>query len=203
MRRTSRWFTLAALLAGSPLAAGAQASSPAAPGSRGFATAIGIGKGSASLVCAFCAGDGLGSFAGTLGATAPLRRGVRWGVEANWWLHGSGGVRRSIVGAAPLLQLYPSGGGRLFLKLGLGFGRFQASSDEEELRAESLVGLVGAGYELRLADHAIVPYWTLLRGSGGSMRLNGVLVPGAGGLSLLQYGVAIGSRQVPPAHPEP
>jgi len=192
MRRQTSWITLATLLAcASP---GAQAQDAPGPASRGLTAFVGAGKGSASLVCRFCASDGLGSFAGTLGVTNRFRRGMRLGGELHWWLQASGGVTRAVLGAMPTVQLYPSASGRFFIKAGLGVARFQASSDEEELRTESLVGLLGLGYELRILEHAVVPYLSWMSGSGGSMRLNGALVTNQGGVALLQYGLALAVR---------
>ena len=74
-------------------------------------------------------------------------------------------------------------------------GRFSASSDEEELRTTAISGVLGVGYEFRLSNrNVLVPYVSWLSGSGGDMRLNGALVTPFGGLSLLQYGLALSKR---------
>jgi hypothetical protein len=89
------------------------------------------------------------------------------------------------------MRLYPTSGA-FFLKLGLGVSRFAASSDEEELRTTAMSGVIGAGYEFRLSNRtALVPYVSWLSGQRGSMRLNGAQVTPFGGVSLLQYGLAL------------
>jgi hypothetical protein len=155
----------------------------------------GLGKGSAALVCGFCAGGGQGSYSGMLGAQRPLRRGTRLGLEIGWWMHASGGATRSVIGAVPVVHLIPSGDGPFFMKVGVGAARFIANSEDEELATTAPAGLLGLGYELRVSSrYAVVPYVTWLRGNGGDMRLNGALVTARGGLSLLQYGLAIAGR---------
>ena len=56
-------------------------------------------------------------------------------------------------------------------------------------------GILGAGYEVRLSGrNVLVPYVSLLSGSGGTMRLNGSQVTPLGGVSLIQYGIALSRR---------
>jgi hypothetical protein len=191
-----RPLTLAAALAGLllPVMLAAQGNAgPTAP--RGMTFTLGIGQGSASLVCGFCAGSGQGSVSGLLGVQRPFRRGARLGVEIDWWVHASGGATRTVLGAVPVVHLLPSAGGPFFIKIGVGVARFMASSDDEELATTAPTGLLGLGYEMRMSSqYALVPYVSWLRGQAGSMRLNGALVTSRGGLSLLQYGLAIASR---------
>ena len=156
---------------------------------------IGVSKGAAALTCAFCSDEGKGGLAGMVGVEKPFRRAIKLGFEADWWFHSGGGSSRSVLAAMPVFHLYLSPESRMFLKAGLGVGRFAASSEEEELRATALSGVVGVGYEFRLANRsALVPYVSWVRGTGGDMRLNGALVTPYGGLSLLQYGIALSKR---------
>ena len=125
----------------------------------------------------------------------PFRRAVRVGIEADWWMHSGGGTSRSVIAAIPVFHLFPKPPSPLFLKAGLGLGRFTASSDEEELRTTALSGVIGVGYEFRLATrNVLVPYVSMVSGTGGEMRLNGARVTPYGGLSLLQYGLAFSKR---------
>ena len=125
----------------------------------------------------------------------PLRRTMRLGLEADWWMHSGGGSTRSVLAAIPVIHFYKSVNSPLFFKAGLGIGRFSASSDEEELRTTALSGVVGAGYEFRLSNrNVLMPYVSWVSGAGGDMRLNGALVTPQGGLSLLQFGLAFSKR---------
>jgi hypothetical protein len=156
---------------------------------------LGLSKGAGALTCTFCSREGKGGIAGMVGVETPFRRAIKLGFEADWWLHSGGGSSRSVLAAMPVFHMYPSPASRMFFKAGLGVGRFTASSEEEELRATALSGVVGVGYEFRLANRtALVPYLSWVRGTGGDMRLNGALVTPYGGLSLLQYGVALSKR---------
>lgn len=156
---------------------------------------LGLSKGSGALTCTFCSGEAKGGVAGTLGIETPFRRSIRIGIEADWWMHSGGGANRSVLAAIPVFHFYASPSSPLFLKVGMGVGRFAISSDEEELRATAISGVIGAGYEFRLSNrNVLIPYVSWVSGSGGDMRLNGSLVTPDGGLSLLQYGLAISKR---------
>jgi hypothetical protein len=172
--------------------ASAQQSSGSA---RRMSTTIGLSKGAGALTCPFCTNEGKGGLAGLLGVETTWRPGIRIGVEADWWMHSGGGASRSVLAAVPVAHLYPNRSSKLFFKLGVGIGRFTASSDEEELRTTAVSGVLGAGYEFNLSSrNVLVPYVSLLRGSGGTMRLNGSQVTPLGGVSLFQYGVALSRR---------
>ena len=171
----------------------AEAQQPAANKRTSFT--IGISKGAGALTCTFCSDEGKGGIAGMIGIETPYRRAIKLGFEANWWMHSGGGSSRSVLAAMPVFHLYPSAARPVFFKAGLGLGRFTASSDEEELSATALSGVVGIGYEFRLANRsALIPYLSWVRGTGGDMRLNGARVTPYGGLSLFQYGVALSKR---------
>ena len=175
-------------------AAGA-ASAQSTGSSRRNSYTIGISKGAGALTCPFCTNEGKGGIAGMLGMETTWRPGVRLGVEADWWMHSGGGSSRSVLAAVPVTHLYLDSNSPLFFKLGVGIARFTASSDEEELRTTAVSGILGAGYEFRLSGrNVLVPYVSLLSGSGGTMRLNGSQVTPLGGVSLIQYGIALSRR---------
>lgn len=175
-----------------PSRASAQASTAF---SRGPATTIGLSKGAGALTCPFCTGDGEGGISGMIGADTRFRRGIRAAIEADWWMNSSNGASRSVLAVIPALHLYPRPSGALFFKVGLGLGRFSASSDEEELRTTALTALAGVGWEIRLSERSsVVPFASWLSGSGGTMRLNGARVTSFSGLTLLQYGLAWARR---------
>lgn len=156
---------------------------------------IGLSKGSGALTCTFCTGENKSGIAGMVSVETYFRRSIRVGLEANWWAHSGGGASRSVLAAMPVFRFFPSPARPMFLKAGLGIGRFSASSDEEELRTTALSGVIGAGYEFRLANRDLVtPYVSIVSGAGGDMRLNGARVTSQGGLSLLQYGLAYTRR---------
>ena len=174
-------------------AAIAEAQQPAAGRRTSFT--IGVSKGAGALTCNFCSSEGKGGIAGMISIEAPFRRSMRWGFEADWWMHSGRGARRSVLAAMPVFHMYVSPSSPLFVKAGLGIGRFTASSEEEELRTTALSGVVGVGYEFRLSNrNALVPYVSWVSGSGGDMRLNGARVTPYGGLSLMQYGLAFSKR---------
>jgi hypothetical protein len=156
---------------------------------------FGVSKGSGALTCTFCSGEGKGGIAGMFGIETPLRRTMRMGIEADWWMHSGDGSSRSVLAAIPVIHFYKSPNSPLFFKVGLGLGRYSASSETEELRTTALSGVVGAGYEFRLSNrNVLIPYVSWVSGAGGDMRLNGALVTPQGGLSLVQYGLAFSKR---------
>ena len=166
-----------------------------APASTGVSFTMGVSKGSGALTCRFCTNAGKGGIAGMFGIETTWRPGIRVGLEADVWMHSGGGASRSVLAAAPVINLYLAQRSPLFLKLGLGIARFTASSDDEELRTTATSGVFGAGYEFRLSGrNVLIPYLSLVSGSGGTMRLNGAQVTTLGGVSLLQYGVAWSRR---------
>lgn len=172
------------------LAARAEAQQPAR---RSFT--VGVSKGAGALTCTFCSGEGKGGLAGMFGVEQPFRRSIRLGLEVDWWMHSGGGASRSVIAAMPVFHFYAAPTSPFFFKLGLGLGRYAASSEEEELRTTALSGVIGAGYEFRLSNrNALVPYVSWVSGAGGDMRLNGALVTPYGGLSLMQYGIAFSKR---------
>ena len=178
------------------LALSSQADAQRQPSPRTSYT-LGLSKGSGALTCTFCSGESKGGVAGMLGIETPFRggRAIRIGIEADWWMHSGGGASRSVLAAIPVFHFHTSPSSPMFLKVGLGVGRFAISSDEEELRTTALSGVIGVGYEFRLANrNALIPYVSWVSGTGGDMRLNGTLVTPHGGLSLLQYGLAISKR---------
>jgi hypothetical protein len=186
----TRNVVLALVLAGTQSAA-------QSPGQvdRRLSTTFGLSKGAGALTCSFCTGEGKGGFAGMLGVESTWRRGVRLGLELDWWMHRSAGASRSVAAAAGVVHLYPAPGGPFFLKVGMGLGRFSIGSDEEELYATSRIGTVGLGYDIRVSGRTmVVPYVSRLSGGGGTMRLNGEVVTPRSGLSLLQYGIAVSRR---------
>ena len=165
------------------------------PAGRRTSFTIGISKGAGALTCTFCSDEGKGGVAGMIGIETPFRRGIRLGFEADWWMHSGGGSRRSVLAAMPVFHLYPSPSSPVVFKAGLGVGRFTASSDEEELRTTALSGVIGVGYEFRLNNRSVLmPYLSWVSGTGGDMRLNGARVTPYGGLSLVQYGLALSKR---------
>jgi hypothetical protein len=166
------------------------------PGSaRRLSYSVGVSKGTGALTCGFCTGDGKGGLAGMIGVETPFRPAVRLGLEADWWVHSSGGATRSVLAVLPVMHVQRSASSPLFVKFGLGAGRFSATSDEEELRTTALSAIIGAGYQFRLASrNALVPYVSWISGGRGTMRLNGARVGSFGGLSLLQYGLAFSKR---------
>jgi hypothetical protein len=172
----------------------AAAQRQASPPSRVYTT-LGLSKGSGALTCPFCAGEGKGGVAGFVAIQKTMGPGVHLGGEANWWMHSGGGSTRSVFAMAPVTHLYLSKSSPLFIKVGVGIARFTASSDEEELRTTTVAGVTGAGYEFRLANHfVVIPYFSWIGGRTGAMRLNGAEVTPLGGVSLLQYGVALSKR---------
>ncbi len=191
MRLTSLVIASCALLTFARGSAAQQSSG----GARRLSTTIGISKGAGALTCRFCTGEGKGGLAGLIGVETMFRPGIRVGLEADWWMHSGGGSSRSVMALAPVAHLYTSRTSPLFFKLGVGIARFTASSDEEELRTTVVGGVAGAGYEFRLSNRTVlVPYISWLGGNGGTMRLNGAQVTPLGGLSLLQYGLALSKR---------
>ena len=184
-------FIATCALASFALPAAAQQRSPQVRTSYTF----GLSKGSGALTCTFCSGEGKGGVAGMISIETPFRRAVRVGIEADWWMHSGGGSSRTVVAAMPVFHVFASPASPLFLKAGLGVARYTASSDEEELRTTALSGVIGVGYEFLLAARsALVPYVSMVSGTGGEMRLNGARVTPYGGLSLLQYGLAFSKR---------
>lgn len=162
---------------------------------RGVSTTIGLSKGAGALACPFCSTEGRGGIAGVAGIDAGVRRGVRAGLVMQWWLSGGGGTSRSVMFAAPVAHLYPRPDGPLFLTVGVGYGQYAISSDEEELRSTTLAGIMGVSYAFKLSPRsALVPYLSHVSGAAGSLRLNGARVPTIGGLTLLQYGIAWSRR---------
>jgi hypothetical protein len=154
-----------------------------------------LSKGAGALTCPFCTGEGKGGLAGFVGVQKTMRPGVHLGGEADWWMHSGGGGTRSVLSIAPVAHLYPSKSSPFFIKVGVGIARFTASSDEEELRTTTVAGLTGAGYEFRLANRlTVIPYLSWMSGQRGTMRLNGAEVTPFGGVSLLQYGIALSKR---------
>lgn len=156
---------------------------------------VGLSKGAGALTCMFCTGERKGGVAGMFSVETNYRRSIRVGLEADWWMHSSDGTSRSVLAAMPVFHFFPWKERPLFIKAGLGIGRFSASSDEEELRTTALSGVIGAAYEFRLANRNILmPYVSVVSGAGGDMRLNGARVTSQGGLALLQYGLAYTKR---------
>ena len=130
-----------------------------------------------------------------LGVETRVRPAIRVGLEADWWVHSGGGSTRTVLAAIPVAHFHTSPSSPLFFKLGLGIGRFSATSDEEELRTTALSAMIGMGYEFRVANrNAVIPYVSWVSGGRGSMRLNGAVVTPSGGLSLVQYGLAFSKR---------
>jgi hypothetical protein len=184
---------LTALIGIAPLReAAAQRRAP--PPSRVYTT-FGLSKGAGALTCQFCTGEGKGGLAGFVGVQKTMAAGLHLGAEADWWMHSGGGATRSVFAIAPIAHLYLTKSSPVFIKLGVGIARFTASSDEEELRTTTIAGFTGAGYEFRLANHfVVIPYLSWMGGQTGTMRLNGAEVTNLGGVSLLQYGVALSKR---------
>jgi hypothetical protein len=171
------------------------ASAQSSDASRRASYTVGLSKGAGALTCPFCTNEGKGGLAGMAGMERTWRPGIRVGLEADWWMHSGGGSSRSVLAAAPVAHLYLNRNSPLFLKLGMGIARFTASSDEEELRTTALAGIFGIGYEVRLSSrNVVIPYLSFVSGSGGTMRLNGSQVTPLGGVSLIQYGVALSRR---------
>lgn len=188
--RTSVISSLCALI----VAAHASAAQHATTARRVSAT-IGLSKGAGALTCTFCSSEGKGGLAGMLSVETTVRPAMKLGLESDWWMHSGGGATRSVVAVAPVIHLYLSRSSPMFFKVGLGFGRFAITSEEEELYTTALSGVFGAAYEFRLANrNALIPYVSWVSGAGGTMRLNGALVTPYGGLSLLQYGIAFSKR---------
>ena len=158
-------------------------------------TTVGISKGAGALTCPFCTNEGKGGLAGFIGVEKSMRPGLRIGLEADWWVHSGGGASRSVLAAVPVAHLFPKPDGAFFIKLGVGIARYSASSDEEELRTTAVAGVLGVGHEIRISDrNVVIPYVSYLSGHGGTMRLNGAQVTPLGGMSLLQYGLALSRR---------
>jgi hypothetical protein len=171
----------------------AQSAPPA--GARRFAYTVGLSKGAGALTCRFCSGEARNGVAGMIGVETRFRPPVRLGIEGDWWIHSSDGSTRTVLAAIPVVIFSRTPSSPVFFKFGLGVGRFSASSDEEELRTSAIAAVVGAGYEFRMANrNVLVPYVSWVSGGRGTMRLNGAQVTGAGGLSLLQYGLAFSKR---------
>ena len=191
MRASVAFLTVLSILAS---ARDAAAQRQASPPSRVYTT-VGLSKGAGALTCQFCTGEGKGGVAGFVGIQKTMAVGVHLGAEADWWMHSGGGSTRSVVAIAPVAHLYLTKSSPVFIKLGVGIARFTASSDEEELRTTTIAGVTGAGYEFRLANHfVVIPYLSWVGGQTGTMRLNGAEVTNLGGVSLLQYGVALSKR---------
>jgi hypothetical protein len=191
MRFLVRSVVLVAVMAAANLA-GAQARSSVP---RDQSITLGLSKGAGALTCPFCTGTGKGGVAGLLSIDRSFRRGVRLGLELDWWMHAGASDSRSVMAAIPMVQFYPASAGPLFLKVGFGVSRFSATSDEEELRTIAPSGIIGLGWEFRLSQHSLlVPYVSWLNGAGGNMRLNGAHVTDFGGVTLLQYGIAWSRR---------
>jgi hypothetical protein len=165
------------------------------PAPRRVSATIGISKGAGALTCPFCTNEGKGGLAGLIGVERSMRPGLRVGLEADWWMHSDGDASRSVLAAVPVAHLYPKPNGSFFFKLGVGIARYSASSDEEELRTTAVAGVVGVGHEIRISGrNVVIPYLSYLSGHGGTIRLNGAQVTPLGGLSLLQYGLALSKR---------
>jgi hypothetical protein len=156
---------------------------------------FGLSRGAGALTCTFCTGETKGGIAGLLSVETSFKRAMRVGVEANWWMTSSEGTSRSVLAAMPVFHFFPWRERPFYFKVGLGLGRFSASTDEEELRTTAMSGVIGAAWEFRLANrNAVTPYLSIVSGAGGDMRLNGARVTSQGGLSLMQYGIAYSKR---------
>lgn len=171
------------------------AAAQSSPAQRRVSATVGLSRGSGALTCTFCTRDGQGGVAGMLSVETSLRPAIRLAFEADWWLNSADGASRSVLAAAPVVHLYTSRSSPLFFKVGLGVGRFTASSAEEELHTTALSAVLGVGYEFRLSNRAaVIPYISYVNGTGGTIRLNGARVTPYGGLSLTQYGLAYSKR---------
>ena len=101
MRFATVVLSACALIASAGLA---EAQRPAA--SQRTSLTIGVSKGAGALTCTFCSDEGKGGIAGMIGVETPLRRAIKIGFEANWWMHSGGGSSRSVLAAMPVFHFY-------------------------------------------------------------------------------------------------
>ncbi len=188
MLTRSLWVTLTSLLLtllpGFPVNLFAQASPPGLVevkegDRRGFWLGLGVGAGGES----FDVTNGPGYSSLLYQPTVSLRAGgtvgsnLRLGGEVLSWIDDQGDRVRSLSSVLFLAQFYPIRAAGFYLKGGLGIGRDAVDFDDGfTLSDVGFAGLLGAGYELRLARHVYLNPVVDLVGhtydsrSGGSYR---------------------------------
>lgn len=167
MLTRSLWVTIPSLmvtlLSVIPLAAKAYAQTPPSglvevkEGSRrGFWLGLGVGAGGESYDVTNGPGYSSLFYQPTVSLTAGGTLGLhfRLGGEVLSWIDDQGDRIRSLTSVLFLGQFYPFRAAGLYLKGGLGIGRDAVDFDDGfNLSDTGFAGLLGAGYELRVARH--------------------------------------------------
>jgi hypothetical protein len=176
------------LAAGSPLRAQKK---DGAPRREGFWIGVGIGYGSAAISCSSCrSARRLGSQAGTIRLGGTLSNQLLVGGEIDAWDRSESGVTETVGDVSAVLYFYPTAGGTVFLKAGLGAVVYNATSSPT-VDAEGSGVTVGAGIDLYVGrTFSLTPYVDFVTAVSGNLKVEGTDTGVRVRPNLIQIGVA-------------
>lgn len=191
MRRMIVALVLLAAAAGS---AEAQKSTAGRNARQGFWIGFGLGVGSAAVECSTCSSDRFTGGSGYFRLGGTLSQSFLLGFEMNGWSHTEAGVEEAMALASLVAQWYPSRGGALYLKFGLGGMAYVADDGTDELSAAGPAAIIGLGYEFRVTRNmSVTPFINSMASGNTEVRLNDQVVATNVDMSLnlVQIGVGL------------
>jgi hypothetical protein len=185
-------LTSACLLVSTALCVATPATAQRIDDRRGIWFAVGFGAMSTEMNCTFCSEDrklGPSGYA-QIGGTPSVK--TLAGLEFSYWRATDPDTTREYAAATASLLYFLSPEKSLFLKAGLGVGRYAEVSGPDQLSTNGFLIQVGLGYDFRLTPHLwTAPYFNYFWAPDHKGTRNRIGITSEFSLNMFQAGIKL------------
>ncbi len=157
---------------------------------RGVWFGIGVAPASVHARCAQCSADRKLGYAGYIHIGGSLATRIKAGVEATGWRQSDADSTREYGAVTLVVLLHPVPTGPVYLKVGVGAGRYAEQGGSDLLSANGFATLLGAGADFRIRQRITIgPYVNYLFSNNQDKNVDRLPQFGTLDLNMVQFGV--------------
>ncbi len=157
---------------------------------RGLWFGLGVAPASVHAKCVRCSDDRKLGYAGYIQIGGSISRRLKVGVEATGWRQSDPDSTREFGAVTLVALLHPVPTGPVYLKVGIGAGRYAQRGGPNLLSANGFATLLGAGADFRIRQRITIgPYVHYLFSNDQDQIVNRLLQFTTLDLNMVQFGV--------------
>ncbi len=157
---------------------------------RGLWFGLGVAPASVHAECARCSADRKLGYAGYIQIGGSFSPRLKAGVEATGWRQSDADSTREYGAVTLVLLLHPVPTSPVYLKVGVGTGRYAQRGGSNLLSANGFATLLGAGADFRIRQRITIgPYVNYLFSNNQDQNVNRLLQAATLDLNMVQFGV--------------
>ncbi len=157
---------------------------------RGLWFGLGVAPASVHAKCARCSADRKLGYAGYVHIGGSFSPRLRAGVEATGWRQSDPDSTREYGAVTLMVLLHPVPTSPVYLKVGVGAGRYAERGGSDLLSANGFATLLGAGADFRIRQRITIgPYVNYVFSNNQALKVNRLLQFTELDLNMVQFGV--------------